>query len=64
MKLDTTKVQILRVKRGLTQQELAEKAKISNSWLSTVLQKGSSSFDLISKLADALDVDVQEILKQ
>lgn len=53
------KIKQLRHDAGLTQPELAEKAQIEQSYLSKLEnEKGSPSFDVISKIAAAFDMDV------
>ncbi|GAA6205657.1 helix-turn-helix domain-containing protein [Thalassotalea sp. SU-HH00458] len=53
------KIKQLRQDAGLTQPELAEKAHIEQSYLSKLEnEKGSPSFDVISKIAGAFEIDV------
>ncbi|MDO6446767.1 helix-turn-helix domain-containing protein [Colwellia sp. 1_MG-2023] len=53
------KIKQLRQDAGLTQPELAEKAQIEQSYLSKLEnEKGSPSFEVISKIASAFDMDV------
>src|SRR5688572_12446506 len=48
-------IKLLRTEQGLTQPELAEKARIEQSYLSKVENdKGIPSFDIINRLAQAL----------
>ena len=53
-------VRALRLFRGLTQAELADRASISEEWLRRIERGGASpSFDTIEALAKALDVSVE-----
>jgi len=63
MKL-SEKIKQLRNKAGLTQPELAQKADIEQSYLSKLENdKGSPSFDVISKIASALDYDAMALIE-
>lgn len=54
-----------RVARGLSQEELSARAELSQTFLSQI-ENGSRnvSLDKIEKLAEALDIDVAELLIQ
>jgi transcriptional regulator with XRE-family HTH domain len=52
----------MRSERGLTQEQLAERAGISVDFLSLIERgKSSPSFENLDELADALDVPVAEL---
>jgi len=57
-------IKFLRFRRGLSQADLAEKADISITFLSTI-ERGIKfpQPDILSKLANALDVEVYELFK-
>ena len=57
-------IKFLRFRRGLSQADLAEKADISITFLSTI-ERGIKfpQPDILSKLAEALDVEVYELFK-
>jgi transcriptional regulator with XRE-family HTH domain len=57
-------IKFLRFRRGLSQADLAEKANISITFLSTI-ERGIKfpQPDILSKLANALDVEVFELFK-
>ena len=56
-------VKIVRKKRGVGQQQLAKKLKISQGFLSLVEKDGRvPSFKMIKRLANALDVPVELLL--
>jgi transcriptional regulator with XRE-family HTH domain len=57
-------IKFLRFRRGLSQADLAEKADISVTFLSTI-ERGIKfpQPDILSKLAKALDVEVFELFK-
>lgn len=53
---------MMRSERGLTQEQLAERAGISVDFLSLIERgKSSPSFENLDELADALDVPVAEL---
>jgi len=55
-------VRSLRAERGLTQEQLAERAGISVDFLSLVERgKSSPSFENLEEIADALEVSVAEL---
>ena len=55
-------VRYLRAGRGLTQEQLAERAEISVDFLSLIERgRSSSSFDNLDDLAHALDVSVADM---
>lgn len=57
------KIKKLRNDAGYTQPELAEKANIEQSYLSKLENdKGSPSFDVISKIANAFEMDVMNLV--
>jgi transcriptional regulator with XRE-family HTH domain len=54
-----------RRRRGLTQQQVAARAKLSQSFLSELEtgQRGRPSFALIARLAKVLGIDLDELAK-
>jgi len=63
--LFATNLRRLRHARGLTQDELADEAEVSRSYLAQVeTAKKHVSLKIISKLAHALDVDPVEFLRR
>ena len=57
------RLKTLRIRRALTQQELAEKAGISKTALNRIeLNKEEPHMSTLRKLANALDVDPTELL--
>ncbi len=58
------RLKILRIRRALTQQELAEKAGISSNALNRIeLNKAEPHMSTLRKLAEALDVDPSELVE-
>lgn len=56
------RVRLMRSERGLTQEQLAERAGISVDFLSLIERgKSSPSFENLDELADALEVSVAEL---
>jgi transcriptional regulator with XRE-family HTH domain len=57
-------IESIRLKRGLTQVELAQKAKISQPALHKIeAGKSSPSIETLEKIANALKVSVSELIK-
>ena len=63
MNLNCIKIEEVRVRQGLNQKELANKAGLSRQWLSVILLRGSATTEAAIKIADALEVPLQEILE-
>ncbi len=58
------RLKTLRIRRALTQQELAEKAGISSNALNRIeLNKAEPHMSTLRKLAKALDVDPSELVE-
>lgn len=56
------RVRLLRSERGLTQEQLAERAGISVDFLSLIERgRNSPSFENLDQLADALDISVAQL---
>ena len=52
-------IKLLRTEQGLTQPELAERARIEQSYLSKLENdKGTPSFDIINRIAQALGLNL------
>lgn len=64
MKIDTAKLKMLLIMKGLNIKEFAEKAEISESTAYSLLKDSASSrrFDIIGKIASALAVHATEFL--
>ena len=62
VKVDVDKLWKLRVNQGLTQRELARKARISNSTLSKIEHGGGAMPPTLKKLADVLGVEPVDLL--
>lgn len=61
------KISYYRKKRGYTQAQLAEKVNLSTNYLG-LIERGNNgrsySMEVLLKIADALDVDVRELLRE
>jgi len=56
-------IKLARIKAGLTQEQLAERADISSSYVSAIERgKQSVSLEYLNRIADALNIMVQELL--
>lgn len=63
-KLFGERLRLLRIQQQLTQEQLAEYAKLSVDFVSLIERgRSSPSFDSIEKLARALDVPIQDLFK-
>lgn len=63
VEIDVTKLQELRINRGLSQRQLAEKAGLSPGAVWRLEQRGSGRPDTLKKLADVLGVRPVDLLK-
>jgi DNA-binding XRE family transcriptional regulator len=60
---DETPVKVIREWRGLTQVQLARKAKLSQSYLAEIERGKSGTVGVLRRLATALVVDVDDLIK-
>ena len=59
------RLKTLRVRRALTQQELADRADVSSNTLNRIeLNKAEPHMSTLRKLAKALDVDPTELIEE
>lgn len=63
MNFDTLKIKMLMFDKKLNNKKLAEKMDVSRQWLGVVLKRGYATFDYVNKLAKALEVEIEEIVK-
>lgn len=63
MYFDILKIKILMANMNLNNKQLAEKMGVSRQWLGVVLKRGYATFDYVNKLAKALEVEVENIVK-
>ncbi len=61
MKLDNKKLRIALISKGINQKELSQIASVSYSMLSAVMNGRACSDALATRLADALDVTLDEL---
>lgn len=64
MKIDSLKIKLLMGEQDLTQTDLAEKCGISRQNVSSTLARGTCSNGKAVKIAAALGVPAQEIIKE
>lgn len=64
MKIDSIKIKLLMAEREINQNELAEKCGISRQNISLTLSRGTCHPVKATKLANALGVNVREIIKE
>ena len=64
MEIGKRKIKILMAKQGLTTKALAERMNTQANNLSTILTRGTCRPETAIRIADALGVTVQEIIKE
>lgn len=64
MRLDTKKLRIEAVEQNLSQIELMKKTGISRATLSKVYNGGSCSLNTAFKICKALNIDLDELVKE
>ena len=62
LKPDAKKIDLILAERKMLQQDLCEKAKISQQTLSAIRRTGRASLTTIGKISHALNVPVSEII--
>jgi transcriptional regulator with XRE-family HTH domain len=63
LKVDGKKVEVQRVLKDLSQQELAEKAKVSRTYISKIESgKVNPSISILAKIANALGCSIKDFL--
>ncbi|MCH3965470.1 MAG: helix-turn-helix domain-containing protein [Clostridium sp.] len=63
MESNVKKINLIRIKQGMSVTELAEKSKLAKATVSRILNnKACARPDTIGKLAKALNVDVEQIV--
>lgn len=63
MNLNKSYIKLCMTEKNLNNGTLAELMGVSRQWLGVVLQRGYAKPKIINKLAKALEVEVQEIVK-
>lgn len=63
MNINVRAAKVALVKKGMTMTALAEKAGLSARAVGAILKRGSCSIVSVGKLADALDMDVEELME-
>lgn len=64
MRIDSIKIKLLLAEKVMTQSDLAEKCGIARQNISVTLSRGSCSPAKVAKIAAALGVPAQEIIKE
>ena len=64
MEVDVEKLWELRINQGLTQRQLARKARISNTTLSKIEHGGGAMPPTLKKIADVLGVKPVDLLRR
>ena len=64
MEVDVANLQELRINRGLSQRQLAERAGLSPGTVWSLEQRGSGRPDTLKKIADVLGVRPVDLLKK
>ena len=63
MNLNSSNIKLLMAEQELNIGLLAEKMDMSRQWVSSNLQRGYSNTKFINKLAEALEVEIKDIVK-
>lgn len=63
MKINVRAAKVALVKKGMTMTALAEKAGLTSRAVGTILKRGSCSIISVGKLANALGIQVEELLE-
>lgn len=58
-----TRIKVRRVERGLTQLELANLVDVSQPRISRIEREGAQSIDLVRRIADALEIQVEDLIR-
>jgi DNA-binding Xre family transcriptional regulator len=64
MKINSLKIRLLMAEKGLTQTALSERCGIAGQNVSAMLARGSCSDISLVRIANALGVSAQEIMKE
>lgn len=64
MKLDARKIRVILAQKEMNQSNLAKKCGMRPQALSEILSRGTCTLKTIGKIANALGVDVTEILEE
>ena len=63
MNLNSSNIKLLMAEQELNIGLLAERMDMSRQWVSSNLQRGYSNTKFINKLAEALEVEIKDIVK-
>ena len=63
MNLNSSNIKLLMAEQELNIGLLAERMNMSRQWVSSNLQRGYSNTKFINKLAEALEVEIKDIVK-
>lgn len=63
MNLDSSNIKLLMAEQELNIGLLAERMNMSRQWVSSNLQRGYSNTKFINKLAEALEVEIKDVVK-
>lgn len=61
-KIDSLKIRILMLEKGLNIGDLAELMKSSRQWVGAILDRGHATLNMVARIAKALEVDPKEIV--
>lgn len=64
MKLDVPKIKLILAEREMNQSDLAKKCGVNRQQINNILSRGSCTLKTMGKIAKALGVPVQEIVKE
>ena len=64
MKLDVPKIKLILAEQEMNQSDLAKKCGVNRQQINNILSRGSCTLKTMGKIAKALGVPVQEIVKE
>ena len=64
MKLDAHKIKLILAEQEMNQSDLAKKCGVNRQQINNILSRGSCTLKTMGKIAKALGVPVQEIVKE
>lgn len=64
MKLDVPKIKLILAEREMNQSDMAKKCGVNRQQINNILSRGSCTLKTMGKIAKALGVPVQEIVKE
>lgn len=64
MKINSKAIVILLAQKGMTRSDMAKRASMSRQTASTLLKRGTCEPRTLGRIADALEVDVEQLMEK